>query len=870
MATVFLAHDLKHDRPVALKVLHPALAATLGPERFQREIHFAARLQHPHILSVHDSGETAGQLWFTMPYVEGETLRGRLRREGQLPLEEALRIAREAAQALQYAHDHGVIHRDIKPENLLLTMDGNTLVADFGIARALGGGDERLTETGLSIGTPAYMSPEQASGDRGLDARTDIYSLATVLYEMLAGEPPYTGPTAQAIIAMRFSDPAPSVRRLRPSVPPSIDQAIARGLAPVPADRLATAAQFAQALTPSVTAGTPTIAPPVAPQSPAPSPIPSGGRGGRRRLTVGVATLGIGFVLGLGLLFAWRHTHRGGEVAGPKHLAVLPFENQGDSADAYFADGITDELRGKLAAVPGLEVIASRSSNEYRRTTKSLSQIARDLGVGYLLIGKIRWDKGTGGAGRVRVSPELIRVAPGAAPTTKWAQPFDAALTDVFQVQADIAGRVAEALNVALGAGVPRALAARPTTSTEAYDDYLRANEYFDRRTIPDTRIAIQLYHRALALDSTFALAWARLARSEGYLYWYRADLSAAQVGRVEQATRRALALLPDLPEAHIAMGYYQYWCHLDYAPALEEFTTAAKWEPNNADVVNAIGLVLRRQGKWERAVASLRRATELDPRSYSYLEALGEAQLAMRAYPEAERILERAAALGPDLPSAYGSLALLYLNREGSLDKPRRILRQALTRMDFGRIVGMALHDRTSPRRAGYSLIAADDAYQAEVARLTPESFEGDTLAYFGFKAGVYRYRAERAKARAYDDSARTEALAMIARHADDVFTHASLAVADAYLGRRKEAIDAGRRAVAILPPSKDALDGQAGPRALAVVYTVLGDTGAALDQLEALLAVPSFLSGPRLRADPTWASLHGNPRFERLAAGK
>ena len=174
MATVYLARDLKHDRPVALKVLHPELAATLGPERFQREIRLAARLQHPHILTVLDSGEAAGQLWFTMPYVEGETLRSRLRGEGQLPLEDALRIAREAAQALQYAHEHRVIHRDIKPENLLLTSDGNTLVADFGIARALGGGDERLTETGLSIGTPAYMSPEQASGDRGLDARTDI------------------------------------------------------------------------------------------------------------------------------------------------------------------------------------------------------------------------------------------------------------------------------------------------------------------------------------------------------------------------------------------------------------------------------------------------------------------------------------------------------------------------------------------------------------------------------------------------------------------------------------------------------------------------------------------------------------------------
>src|SRR5687768_1495434 len=260
MATVYLAHDLKHDPPLALKVLHPQLAATLGPDRFLREIKLAARLQHPHILTVLDSGETAGRLWFTMPYVEGESLRDRLRRERQLPVEDALRIAREAAQALTYAHEHGIVHRDIKPENLLLTRDGNTLLADFGIARALSGGqagsgadgqeDARLTETGLAVGTPAYMSPEQAAGDKGLDARTDVYSLAAVLYEMLSGEPPYTGATAQQIIVKRFTDPVPSVRRVRPNVPETVDQAIQRALAPIPADRFASPAQFAQALRP--------------------------------------------------------------------------------------------------------------------------------------------------------------------------------------------------------------------------------------------------------------------------------------------------------------------------------------------------------------------------------------------------------------------------------------------------------------------------------------------------------------------------------------------------------------------------------------------------------------------------------------------
>ncbi len=248
MATVYLARDLKHDRLVALKVLRPELAATLGPERFQREIRFAARLQHPHILSVYDSGEAEGQLWFTMPFVEGESLRDRLRREPQLPLDDAVRVAREAAEALGYAHEHGVIHRDVKPENIMLTGDGNTLVADFGIARAVGGdGAEQLTATGMSVGTPAYMSPEQAAGASDVDARTDTYSLGCVLFEMLAGEPPFTGNTPQSVIAKRFAGPAPSVAALR-EVPASIDAIVRRALSRSPADRFSTTSAFAKAL----------------------------------------------------------------------------------------------------------------------------------------------------------------------------------------------------------------------------------------------------------------------------------------------------------------------------------------------------------------------------------------------------------------------------------------------------------------------------------------------------------------------------------------------------------------------------------------------------------------------------------------------
>ena len=407
MATVYLAHDLRHDRPVALKVLRPELAATLGPERFLQEIKLAARLQHPHILSVHDSGETAGQLWFTMPFIEGESLRDRLNREKQLPVEDAIRLTREAAEALDYAHRHGVIHRDIKPENILLS-EGHALVADFGIGRALGAPapGERLTETGMVVGTPAYMSPEQAAGERALDGRTDIYSLGVVLYEMLAGEPPYTGPTAQAVLAKRFTAEVPRVRLARPAVPEAVEQALQKVLATVPADRFQTAAEFVRALAAPVpmAASVPSAATPVSLLPPAQQHRP--------RLPLALV-LGFGFLLGLGVLFAWRRAHPGagaGET-GTKRLAVLPFDNLGPSEDAYFADGVTDAIRGKLATLPGLQVTASNSSGQYKRATKSPQQIAQELGVQYLLVGKVRWEKGAGGQSQVEVSPELVQVA---------------------------------------------------------------------------------------------------------------------------------------------------------------------------------------------------------------------------------------------------------------------------------------------------------------------------------------------------------------------------------------------------------------------------------------------------------------------------
>ena len=860
MATVWLARDLRHDRPVALKVLHPELAATLGPERFQREIRLAARLQHPHILTVHDSGDLprAGStplLWFTMPFVEGESLRDRLRRERQLPVDDALRIAREAAEALSYAHRHEVIHRDIKPENILLTAEGHSLVADFGIARALGGDDPQLTETGLAIGTPAYMSPEQAVGDRGLDARTDVYSLAAVLYEMLAGEPPYTGATTQAILAKRFTEPAPSVQRVRPSVPESVDQAIRKALAPVAADRFSTVAQFAQALQvvpPAPTRDPTTVA------RPAPS---SGPKPGRRAVPVAAVALVLGILIGLGVLFAWRRSNSAAPGGtGPKVLAVLPFENLGDSADAYFADGVADEVRTKLAQVTGLEVIARGSSVEYRGTTKRAAEIARDLGADYLLTGTVRWDKAPGAASRVRVTPELVDARPGEAAKTRWSEQYDAALTNVFEVQAGIAGKVANALGVALADSVRDELASRPTGSLAAYDAFLQgeaASQSMIAQDPPTIRRALGFYEQAVALDSVFVPAWARLSQAHAALYSGASPFAAT--GQLAlRAAERARALAPKRPEGYVALCNYYRRVLLDHARAFATCEAGLRLAPSNVDLLSAIGLAEQSLGRWEAALVRFQRAAALDPRSANATRRVGYTLLMLRRYAGAETATDRAAALAPTDVTIFQQKVMVSLAR-GDLDGARRTLRGAPTGIDSTELI------------AYFAVFedlwwVLDEAQQRRLLTLPPGAFDDNRATWGLVRAQVYQHRGQPERARIYADSALPQSEKTVLEAPDDGQARALFGLTLAYAGRKAEAVREGERGVALQPMTEDAYLGPYLQQVLARIYLLVGEPEKALDRLEPLLRVPHSLSPGWLRIDPTWDALRTHPRFQKL----
>jgi serine/threonine-protein kinase len=590
MATVYLAHDRKHDRDVALKVLHPDLAEALGPDRFLREIRTAARLQHPHILPVHDSGEADGLLWFTMPFVVGESLRDRLQRDVQLPVEDAVAIAREVAEALDYAHGQSVIHRDIKPENILLSR-GHALVADFGIARTAEtsgeGGEGTLTAAGVALGTPTYMSPEQWGGSRRLDARSDVYSLGCVLYEMLAGEPPFSGPTAQAVIAKQLTGPVPSARVCRPQIPSSVDAAIARALAPAPADRFATSAAFAAALT--AAAG-------------------SSGQGSVRE----------------------------------RSIAVLPFANLSNDPDnEYFADGMTDELINALAKVPGLHVVARTSVFAFKGQQQDIRAIGARLGVRTVLEGSVRK-----AGSRLRLSVQLIGVADG---YLLWSQTFDREATDVFAIQDEISRAIAAELKVTLFGGQRTTLVKPATDDLEAYTLYLKGRQFWNRRTEQDLRRGLECFEQAIARDPQYALAHAGAADSFAILGFYCALPPTEAFPRARAAARRALAIDPGLAEAHPALAYVEMYHEWNWEAAEREFQSAIALNPGYSTAHQWYGNFLSVMNRGEESRAEFSTAISLDPLSPLKLSALGWSFYFARDFDRATVECRRAVALDPD-----------------------------------------------------------------------------------------------------------------------------------------------------------------------------------------------------------------------------
>jgi serine/threonine-protein kinase len=576
-----------------------------------------------------------------MPFVEGESLRGRIGRDRQLPLADALRIAREVADGLHYAHQHGVIHRDIKPENILLS-GSHALIADFGIARALAsdeGRDDRLTETGLTLGTPQYMSPEQAAGERTLDARSDVYALGCVLYEMLAGEPPFTGPNQQAIIAKRLTGPAPRVAMVR-EIPPAVDRAIARALARTPGDRFVTAADFAAELETA------------ADSEPVP-PRPWRGVLGRwpgRAIGLAVA---LAIALLAGRLVIGRNASGGG--APLASAAVLPFVDMSPGRDQeYFSDGLTEELITSLSQVEGLRVAARTSSFQFKGGTTDAREVGRRLNVGAVLEGSVRKS-----GNRMRIATQLVSAEDG---YQLWSQAYDRELTDVFAVQEEIARAIVEALRVELGVGEGAALSASPTKDPEAYDLYLKGRFAWNQRTAAAMTEAVRYLEQAVARDSGFARAWAGLADAYILLFPYAGAPREETWLKARTAAQRALALDSTLAEAHTALAYGSMIYAWDWPAAEASFRRAIAADPDYATAHHWYADFLAGRGRLEESAREMERAHALDPLSRIIATELGWIYYQMRRNDDAEAQVRRALALDPNYPHASLNLGLIFI----------------------------------------------------------------------------------------------------------------------------------------------------------------------------------------------------------------
>jgi len=705
MATVYRAHDLRYDRAVALKVLHPELASSLGPERFLREIRFAARLQHPHILTVYDSGETALDdvrlLWFTMPFVEGESLRGRIERDGRIRPDEAVRLACEVADALAYAHAHGVVHRDVKPENILLAGrpgvgECHTLVADFGVARSVGGGNEtRLTETGLAIGTVVYMSPEQAGGERELDGRSDVYSLGCVVYEMLSGAPPFTGPTAMAVVTKHFMDDPKPLADTVPDLPAGTDDVVGRALAKAPESRFSGAADFAAAL---------------------------------RNLSAR----------------ATGHPNAGPAVAAsapPKtSLAVLDFLNlSADPAHSWLGSGIAETLQVDLQKIAGVTVAsrdrttrALRARGEAVRSPGEAAAVGRALGARWVV-----WGTFQAAGGRVRITPQCVVTETAETIAT---EKIDGAMEEIFALQDRVVTGLVRTLSIEISS-TEAAKIARPETATlGAYESYAKGRQLFRGFGLAMFDQAQRCFEDALRVDPEYALAYSGLGSLHAFRFiaqTRREDLDAA-VRHLE----RAVALDPDLAEPHqwLTYAYCRLERHEDAERAGLRATSLAP-DSTHAHYMLAANRHIQgmRSGDRERlqgAAESYLHAVEVEPIGQTTYMGLGWLFVVDGQYEPARRLLDCAVLVERSGLSRemkfVGALALragLHL-REGELVDADRLLSEALGRYPSADHVyapaftalSLALMGEAAYRRAEFDAAIGHYGRAADLAAQHPE----------------------------------------------------------------------------------------------------------------------------------------------------
>jgi TolB-like protein len=854
MGVVYRAHDERLDRDVAIKVLREEVAA--DPDRLRRfevEARVIARLDHPNILAIHDLGTDQGVSYAVMELLKGVSLREVISRVG-LTAEKAVEYAQSIADGLAAAHDSGVVHRDIKPENLFLTTDGRIKILDFGLAK------RRLPEAVLTtktptetldttpgglIGTVAYMAPEQLQGQK-TDHRTDIFAFGVVLYEMLTGQRPFGGTTfVETAAAILKEDPEP-ISAVTPGISPALASVVGKCLEKRPEDRFDSAHDL------SLTLGAIETAAVVA-------PIQESSIIGKR--WPHILAVGIAAVIALLVILppeALFERGGGGDVDEQlPRIVVLPFENLGPPEDEYFADGMTEEIISRLAAVRGLQVISRTSAMHYKGRQLPVKQIGEELDVAFVLEGTIRWDRGEEGYGRVRITPQLIRVADD---VHLWSDRYDRVLEDIFTIQTDIAEQVIAQLEVTILESERHMVEVLPTDNMEAYQAYLLGYQYlYTSMEERHLRLAVEMLERSVTLDPDFAVAHATLSEADAVLYHFRYDFTPERLERARVSAEQALALQPELPEGHRALTNYYYFGLRDYDRALEHLSFAAKRLPNDRDTLMTLFAILRRQGRWDEALEALEKWERVDPQGFLAAYEAAGTFFYLREFERAERAVRRAIAIAPDRSDPYISGVNIYICWDGATDRARRLL-ESVPELDSPDIEYQSLLLDLYDRRPDQAL-----------AHLEDSSIGVLSLQYWFVPRGLLECvclseMGEEARAEAACLSAVDLLQREIEARPYDHRLYSALGYAFALVGRKEEAVRVGERAVELMPTSKDALDGPSQEIELAKIYTRVGETDKALDLIEILLSIPCELSVGLLHVDPVWDPLRDHPRFQAL----
>ncbi len=858
MGEVYRAHDDHLDRDVAIKVLPEELADDEERlVRFQREARAAAALDHPNILAVHELGIHEGRPFMVTELLEGQTIRQAIDAD-DLTNRQVIDISTQVAKGLAAAHNKGIVHRDLKPSNLFITSDGTAKILDFGLARVAtvavpdddgeAATEELLTSVGTVLGTAGYMSPEQVRG-RVADHRSDIFSLGVVVYEMLTGLSPFRRVTAADTVSAVLTENPPPASETTSTVTPAFDGVVRRCLQKKPEDRFQSTEDLGFALRSlvSVTA--------------LPQLTPAAARPTSKILIIIPVALAAALAFAL-LHMGYRALLDNGTVAPEvpplPRIVILPFENLGEAGDAYFADGVTEEITSHLAAVSGLQVVSRTTARRYAETEKSAGEIGDELGVQYLLEGTVRWARLPDGSQRVRISPRLIGVSDD---SHLWAELYDRELVDVFAVQSEIAEQVTMELGVTLLDSERQVMRERPTDNLEAYHSFIRgrwlaSQPHFTFALWPKM---MESFERAVELDPGFALAHAEIARSHAKLRYYAYDFSSVRLNLAAGAAQRALDLDPLDPRVHLALAHYYMLAHRDTESASREIEIARRnLGDNNAELLQAEIFLRELQGHFEEALTLADRAIELNPLDpYIPSEAIFDSW-GFRDYPRAIRYADMAFELAPESFWPNIGKAWVYWSWTGDTQSSRRAL-DGLVRDSGAWIEWTWYWQELFERRFEDALRRFDGREEWLIMKFghRPHSFmRATTLDLMGRKEEALL---EWQTARDMIDQS-------IAQQPNNHLLHASSGITHAALGNRDRAIEAGRRAMELLPVSEDARYGLVCEVDMARIYTILGETDLALDQLDRLLTIPSWVSVSWIELNPLWDPLRGHPRYAEI----